>query len=103
MGLRVSKSSLALQFAEQNIENPRHMHVHKFWGSGSQNNTSEILNNTLSEVMGFWFAEQDVGNLKIALSEIMGLWLAEQNVGNLTKRHVDNLSVSDSKNKASEI
>ena len=39
------------------------MHVHKFWGSGSQDNTLKISTNALSEIRGLQFAEHSVGNL----------------------------------------
>ena len=75
--------TLGLRCAEQhvgNLKNPRtygtpgrrtrrrksqqnKTHSQKFWGSDSQNKTSETSNNALSEIMGLWLAEQHVGNL----------------------------------------
>ena len=36
----------------------------KFWNAGSQNKTSEISKHVLSESMGLWLAEQNVGNFE---------------------------------------
>ena len=86
---------MGLCFAEQHVEHikqqtctskqygtPAHittrrksqkMHFHNFWDSGSQNKTSETSKTALSELMGLWFAEQNVGNIKTVLSQTLGL------------------------------
>ena len=78
---------LGLLCAEQNVGNLNNklIHVHKFGDSDSQNKTSKIQKCTFRNYGTLVRRTTHRKSKENTLSDILGLWLAEQNVGNPEK------------------
>ena len=77
------------------------MYFQNIWDSRSQSKPSEISNNALSEILGLWLAERQVGNLNKYTFKISGTLVCRTTPRKSQNMHLHKLRGSNSQNKTS--